>query len=238
VGLFEPTQLSASFEEGDEPLVIPVTQTARSVVPLSQVVDPVIVMGVADFTPATYLHSPVETGSYREWGLVTMDPPAYALMEDDRGNVWIPDGANGTLLSLSPVDNRVAIYELPDGLWLGGLASIPNSANICFTAHSESDGVAKIGLLQTDTGSVALWDIPGGSEIDAVSLILVDGVLWFCERNNSAVYRFELVSGTFTWWRTGDDDSPLYVTAGYPGEFWVSWEWSGKIARLRLLSSE
>ena len=163
-----------------------------------------------------------------------MDPPAYALEEDDRGNVWVPNSVSGTLLSLSPIDNRVLVYELPDGLWLGGLASIPNSADIYFAAHSESDGVSKIGLLQTETGSVALWDIPGGSEIDAVSLILVDGVLWFCERNNSAVYRFELVSGTFTWWETGGDDSPLYIEAGYPGEFWVSWEWSGKIARLRL----
>jgi streptogramin lyase len=234
LGLFEPTQLSASFEEGTEPLVIPVTQTSRSVVALSETVVPVISMGTGDFAPATYLISPIETGLFREWGLVTMDPPAYALAEDGLGNIWVPDAVNGTLLSLSPTDERVSIYELPDAIWLGGLVAIPDSTDIYFSAFSESDGVSKIGLLQSETGNVALWDIPGGREIDAVSLITMDGDLWFCDRGNSAVYRFDLVSGTFTWWVTGGDDSPLYIVPGYPGEFWVSWEWSGKIARLRL----
>ena len=235
LGLFEPSQFSTSFEEGPEPTVISALRHSSTVPPLSQTVAPEITMQESDFAPGTYLHEPVVSGLFREWGLVTMDPPAYAFAEDSQGNVWVPDGANGNLLSLSPLDERVLVYELPGGIWLGGLAPIPNSTAIYFAAHSESDGISKIGLLQTETGSVALWNIPGGSEIDAVGLILVDGVLWFCERNNSAIYRFETVSGTFTWWKTGGDDSPLYIVPGYPGEFWVSWEWSGKIARLRLL---
>ncbi|MBU1048895.1 hypothetical protein KKG90_02610 [Candidatus Bipolaricaulota bacterium] len=236
LGLFEPEQLTSTFLPGTDPVIISVTQTTRRVVGKTQAVDPALIMGEDGFAPATYLHLPVETDNYREWGLVTMDPPAYALAEDVRGQVWIPDAVNGSLLALSPSDNVVRVYGLPDGLWIGSLAPIPRSTDIYFSAHSENDGVSKIGLLQPETGNVALWNIPGGSEIDAISLLVVDDALWFCDRGHGAVYRFELASSTFTWWETGGDDSPLYIVAGYPGEFWVSWEWSGKIARLRLPS--
>ncbi len=234
LGLFEPKQLTSTFAEGDNPVVATVTQTTRSVVAHSQVVDPVVTMGSADDAPATYLHEPLVTENFREWGLVTMDPPAYAVAEDAFGNVWVPDSVNATLLALSPVDNVVRVYAIPEDLWIGGLVPYLDSANICFSVHSETDGVSKIGMLQSETGSVALWDIPGGTEIDAVSLIVANGDLWFCDRGESCVYRLDLSTGTFTWWETGGDDSPLYITAGNPGEFWVSWEGTGKVARLRV----
>jgi len=234
LGLFEPKQLTSTFAEGEHPVVTTVSQTTRNVSAHSQVVDPVITMGHSDFAPATYLHEPIVTENFREWGLVTMDPPAYALAEDAFGNVWVPDSVNATLLALSPVDNVVCVYALPEDLWIGSLVPYLDSSSICFSAHSENDGISKIGMLQSDTGSVALWDIPGGTEIDAVSLIVVDGDLWFCDRGESSVYRLDLATGTFTWWETGGDDSPFYITVGYPGEYWVSWERTGKIARLRI----
>ncbi|MCK5585880.1 hypothetical protein KAJ02_07390, partial [Candidatus Bipolaricaulota bacterium] len=74
-----------------------------------------------------------------------------------------------------------------------------------------------------------------GAEIDAVSLIIVEDAVWFCDRGHSAVYRFVPMLGEFTWWATGDaDDSPLYIVPGKPNEYWVSFEGSGKIARLSI----
>lgn len=233
LGLFEPRQLAASFEEGPAPTEISVFRTSSSVLPLSQAALPDIIMQEPDFAPATYLHDPVVSGLFSEWGLVTMDPPPVAFAEDGQGNVWVPNVVGGTLLSLSPTDGRVTVYELPDGLRVTSVAAVPDATDIYFTAMSE-DRVSKIGVLQPEYGSVALWGIPGASDVDAVSLLVMQDALWFCDREGSAVYRFVPMDGTFTWWETGGDDAPLYIVPGNPGEFWVSWERSGKIARLRL----
>jgi len=235
LGLFEPIQLAVSIEEGPEPLVIPVSQTSNSVSPLSQTVSPEFYMADPDLVPAVYIHEPIVSAPFREWGLVTMDPPPYAFMEDNGGNVWVPDVVNQTLLSLAPSDNTVTVYELPANLFITSLVAVPDTTDIYFLAV-ENDSAAKMGVLQPENGSVAMWEIPGGTEIDAVGLIITEDALWFCDRGHSAVYRFVPMDGAFTWWETGDDDAPLYITAGYPGELWVSWEGTGKIARLRLPS--
>ena len=233
LGLFEPIQLAVSIEEGPGPLVIPVSHTSNTVAPLSQTVAPEFHMADPGLVPAVYIHEPVVSAPFREWGLVTMDPPPYAFVQDGRGNIWVPDVVNGSLLSLAPSDNTVTVYELPANLFITSLVAVPDATDIYFLAM-ESDSVAKIGVLQPENGSVAMWEIPGGMEIDALGLIITEDALWFCDRGYSAVYRFVPMDGAFTWWETGGDDAPLYITPGYPGEFWVSWERTGKVARLRI----
>ena len=233
LGLFEPAQLPLSVPEGPAPLVIPISRTSSTVLASSQVAAPEFHMADPDLVPAVYIHEPVVSAPFREWGLVTMDPPPYAFVGDSQGNVWVPDVVNGSLLSLALSDNTVTVYELPANLFITSLVAVPDATDIYFLAM-ENDSVAKIGVLQPENGSVAMWEIPGGTEIDALGLIITEDALWFCDRGHSAVYRFVPMDGAFTWWETGDDDAPLYITPGYPGEFWVSWERTGKIARLRI----
>ncbi|MCK4571099.1 hypothetical protein KAT84_04015 [Candidatus Bipolaricaulota bacterium] len=233
LGLFEPAQLTIPDEVGPEPQVIPVSRTSGTVSASSQTVAPEFHMADPGFVPAVYPHEPVVSAPFREWGLVTMDPPPYAFVGDSQGNVWVPNVVGDSLLSLAPSTDTVTVYDLPAKLFITSLAAVPDAMDIYFLAI-ENDGVGKIGVLQPENGSVAMWEIPGGAEIDVVSLIITEDALWFCDRANSAVYRFVPMDGAFTWWETGGDDAPLYIMPGYPGEFWVSWERSGKIARLQL----
>lgn len=234
LGLFEPAQLTIPDEVGPEPQVIAVSRTSSTVQASSQVVIPEFHMADPDFVPAVYLHEPVVSAPFREWGLVTMDPPAYAFVSDNQGNVWVPNIVSDTLLSLAPSKDTVTVYDLPTKLFITSLVAVGETTDIYFLAI-ENDDVAKIGVLQPENGSVTMWEIPGANMIDGVSLIVVDDdALWFCDREGSAIYRFVPMDGAFTWWETGGDDAPLYIMPGYPGEFWVSWERSGKVAMLRL----
>jgi len=234
LGLFEPTVLQLPSEAGPEPQVIPLASTSSTVLPTSEVVAVEILPGPGDLVPAIYILEPQVTPSFREWGLVTMDPPAYTFLEDNAGNVWVPDVVGQSILSLDPETNTVSVYDLPTSLFITSLASIPDGNDIYFTAV-EDDVRVVLGILQPDTGDVALWEIPGGREVDAVRLQIVDDAIWFCDRGASAIYRFVPMYGEFTWWATGDiDDSPLYLVPGFPEEFWVSFEGTGKLARLRI----
>ena len=91
-------------------------------------------------------------------------------------------------------------------------------------------------LIAGQSAEWTIWDMPSDKSFPGDLVWMIDNSLFVTLNDPQALARFELVSGTFTWWETGGDDSPLYIVAGYPGEFWVSWEWSGKIARLRLPS--
>jgi streptogramin lyase len=142
-------------------------------------------------------------------------------------------GQRARFFTYLPTDNAVILYKLTGHFSITGLAVGPGGGYICFLAM-ENDMVSRIGVLQPERDSVTMWDIPGAGEIDAVGLISTEDALWFCDRSGSTVYRFALKSGAFTWWAMGGDDGPLYIVPGNPGEFWVSFEDSDKIARLEL----
>jgi len=234
LGLFEPEVLQLPDEAGPEPQVIPLSNTSLTVLPSSEVIDVEVLRGPTELVPAVYILEPQVTPSFREWGIVTMDPPPYAFLEDNAGHVWVPDIVGQSILSLDPETNTVSIYDLPTSLFIVSLTAIPDGTDIYFTAI-ENDTRAVLGILQPESGDVVVWEIPGDPELDPVRLQIVDDAIWFCDRIGSAIYRFVPMYGEFTWWETGDiDDSPLYLVPGYPGEFWVSFEGTGKLARLRI----
>ncbi|MCK5586317.1 hypothetical protein KAJ02_09635 [Candidatus Bipolaricaulota bacterium] len=64
---------------------------------------------------------------------------------------------------------------------------------------------------------------------------MVEGSVWLCDRGDGgALYRFDPLIGTFTWWAVGFDTAPLYIEPGHPSEYRISLERTGKIARLAL----
>ena len=234
LGLFEPMQFPSSLQEGPPPVEISTSSTTQIAMASTQSVSPEVYPSNPNLVPAVYGIEPTRSGSFREWGLVTMDPPAYTFVEDNEGHVWVPNAIGQTLLRLNPAENLVTAYDLPSSLFVTSLAAVPDATDIYFVAR-EDDVRAVLGVLQPESGDVAMWPIPGGVELDAVSLIITDDALWFCDRGHSAVYRFIPMLGEFTWWTTGSvEDSPLYIEAGNSGEFWVSWEGTGKIARLSI----
>ncbi|MFC2095978.1 hypothetical protein ACFLSW_06060 [Candidatus Bipolaricaulota bacterium] len=231
LGLFEPSQLTLPDEASPAAQVVSVPRTASTVLPTVQTSLPEFHVPDPGLVPAVHLLEPVVSAGFREWTITSIDPPPYALLEGNDGSVWVPD--NDTLQSLSPSDNTVTVYDLPLHLFVTGLSAVPDATDIYFLARG-TDGISKIGVLQPENGSIAMWEIPGGTGIDAVSLVIAGNAIWFCDRGNSAIYRFIPMVGEFTWWETGGDDAPLYIEPGSPNEFWVSWERSGKLARLRL----
>ena len=237
LGLFEPSALTIPHEVGDPPQVMNVPKTSSEATPYSETVEPDVKTGSGGLVQQTYSLKPVVTPQFREWNISTVNPPPYALIEDNASGVWMPNPAAGTLICLNPGDSSVTEYWLPDNLVITSLSLSSDGSHIWFLVM-DSATTAKIGVLRTEHDRVTTWSIPGGEMIDPVSLICVDDEFWFCDRGESAVYRFVPETGAFTRWYTGGDDAPLYIVPGKPGEFWVSWERTGKIARLTLPPSQ
>ena len=237
LGLFEPSTLTMPHEAGDPPQVMNLSRTSSEALSYSEAVKPDVQNKSGGLVQRVYSFKPTVTSQFREWQIATPDLPPYAFATDNAGNLWIPDPAAGTLLSLNPEDDSVTEYWLPDGLVIVSLSPSSDGSHIWFLAMDGATA-AKIGVLQPEHNSMTTWSIPGGEMIDPVGLIGVDDASWFCDRGESAVYRFVPATGAFTRWDTGGDDAPLCIVPGNPGEFWVSWERTGKIARLTLPPSQ
>ena len=237
LGLFEPTALTMPAQAGPEPQVMTVPRSLSTATSSFLEVSPETYVSDHGLVQSVYQLKPVTISLFREWQIATVNDPLYAFVESYDGHVWIPGTPAGTMLSLAPSKNEVSVYKLPRSFTITGLSVGPDGAHIYFLGM-ENDILPKIGVIEPEHDSVTTWDIPGAEEIDANGLISTEDALWFCDRGGSAVYRFVPATGAFTWWKTGSDDGPLYIVPGKPGEFWVSWEDSGKIARLTLPGSQ
>ena len=232
LGRFAPIEITLPPAGGVEPVMHTVLSTT-ALITATTAVDP----GESypkdpNVTPAVQQITPMVSPPFAEWELPLGDAPPYGLAQAGDGRIWMSGAVGDPLFALMPGTNDVTLYDLPGDPWVTGLAAEGESRMWYLAiAADESSWVGRLDFL---TGNVRLWPIPGPDLMDAVGLRIIHGKAWFCDRENSTVYRFSSDDNRFAWWDVGFDTSPLYIEPGLPEEYWISLERSGQVARLRL----
>ena len=237
IGLFAPIESGPFSLRNMTPRNQNTRRTTTQVATKSLQVTGKTVPGGSTYVPAVQYVASTVNDPFTEWPVFSPNDPVFGFTRSPDGRIWVGGPAGDPLKALIPWDNTLMLFDLPGAPFIAQLASgvdhgTPYSGaqhDIWFLS-SPTDTRIELGVLSTVTGDVITWPVPEAG--DPTCLRVIGREVWFTDREISAIYRFDIATQTFDWWRTGGDDAPLYLEPGDQGDIWVTLERKAAIGKL------
>jgi virginiamycin B lyase len=165
----------------------------------------------------------------KEWsvpyGANTRPRDPYA---DEQGRVWFVGQVGNYIAYLDSKNGEFKRFEIDAGTNPHNL--VVEKGTVWFTGNRNN----RIVKLDPATGKLTTYMIPDSTVRDPHTMIVdpKSGIAWFTAQNAGTVGRFEMASGKFRLWKTGERTNPYGIVLDSKGRPWFDLFGTNKIGTI------